>query len=544
MASHNLFALLDAQADARPDATALIFAKGQATTSWTFAELRDQAHRYAHGFADAGIGRGDRTLLLMKPCLDFYAVVFGLLAVGAIPVLMDPGMGVGPLLTCVREAKPKALIAISPVHAVRTFVRGPFASVEVLITAGSRWFWGGTTLARCLEAAEGAGPFQIADFEASDEAAIVFTSGSTGVPKGVSFRHGMFRSVTEVLREAIGLCEGRVTLETFAAFVLIDVALGMTAVVPDMNLSKPATADPRKLVEALVTHDCDVAFASPVVLRKITAQCASDGVTLSALRTVLSGVAPVPGELHGALRSVAPGATLAVNYGATECLCATHIDSDEVLGETWALTQQGAGTCVGRPFPGMQVRIAHVRDDTIEALTDDLLLPAEAIGEILVRGPIASPEYKDRPDANLASKIIDGDGFWHRTGDLGYLDPSGRLWFCGRKAHRVETAEGMVPAVPVEGVFNRHDAVRRSALVGVGPAGSQRAVLCVEPLEPSAWTDQLTQDMLGLASGTRWEGTVAEILVHPSGFPVDARHNAKIRRDELARWATSRVASA
>jgi acyl-CoA synthetase (AMP-forming)/AMP-acid ligase II len=531
--SANIAALLHARATERPDATALIFPNGRGGwIEWTYAQVRDRAWQYAAGFTASGVVRGDRVLMLMKPSHEFYGVLFGLLAVGAVPVLLDPGMGVKNVLACVGEANCRAMVAIPPAHVVRLFARSTFASVELPFTAGSRWFWGGLTLDHVLAAA-GDTPFELPSFAPADEAAIVFTSGSTGTPKGVSFRHGMFDAVTSILGGAFALGPGRTTVETFAAFVLIDLALGMRAVIPDMDMSKPAQADPNKVLDAFLAHDADVAFASPVVLRKLVGAAQDRKVTLPRLRTVLSGVAPVPGALHAALREVAPAVDLRVNYGATECLTVAAIGTDEVLGETWARTKRGDGTCVGHVLPSMRVAIAPVTEDSLGTWQGDRALPSGEIGEILVSGPVASPEYKDRPDANALAKVPDASGsFWHRTGDLGWVDEQGRLWFCGRKTHRVQTGASFVPCVPVEGVFNDHPAVRRSALVGEGPRGDEQPVLLVELHSGVAWTDAMSADLLALAAGTRWEGTVTRVQSHP-GFPVDARHNAKIRRDDL-----------
>ena len=151
-------------------------------------------------------------------------------------------------------------------------------------------------------------------------------------------------------------------------------------------------------------------------------------------------------------------------------------------------------------------------------------------------GPQVSPEYKDAPEANTKAKIRHGDEILHRMGDLGYFDEQGRLWFCGRKAHRVEAESGLIPAVPVEGVYNEHPAVFRSALVGLGAPGRQIPVLCVE-LEPGQdWTPDIEDELRSLATDTRWDGAVQRMLPHP-GFPTDARHNSKIRREDLRQWA-------
>lgn len=533
--SLDIAAMLDRVADAHPEAEALVFARGEAWEGWTFGQLRQRAHRYAVAFESAGLRRGDRVLMLARPSHDFYGVLFGLLAIGGVPVLVDPGMGLKNVLACIQEAAPRALIGIPPVHLIRLFARRSFATVEIPITVGRRWLWGGHTLAGLLASIPPDARYAPAGARPEEEAAIVFTSGSTGRPKGVSFRHGMFSATTRILAEAFELGPGRTTVETFAAFVLIDMALGMRAIIPHMDMSRPARADPEEILRAFTSQEADAGFASPVVLRKLVEAARRQGVQLPALRTLLSGVAPVPGQLHADLREIAPAVDLRVNYGATECLTVAAIGTEDVLDETWQAARQGQGSCVGRPLPGMQVAIAPITEQALGTWAPERELARGEIGEILVQGPVVSPEYKERPQANRMAKIPDEEGgLWHRTGDLGWRDASGRLWFCGRKKHRVLSHDGMIPAVPVEGVFADHQAVARCALVGVGEPGAELPVLAVELAPGHRWSEELAAELLARAAGTRWEGVVARALPCPD-FPVDARHNAKIRRGELKR---------
>lgn len=134
-------------------------------------------------------------------------------------------------------------------------------------------------------------------------------------------------------------------------------------------------------------------------------------------------------------------------------------------------------------------------------------------------------------------------------GDLGYVDEKGRLWFCGRKRHRVETAEGLMLPVPCEAIFNRHPGAFRTALVGVGERGQQRPVLIVEPQQgrkptsPRAkrmFRQELRQELLALGAEHGQTRRIKDILFHPS-FPVDVRHNAKIQREKLAVWAAKKL---
>ena len=214
-----------------------------------------------------------------------------------------------------------------------------------------------------------------------------------------------------------------------------------------------------------------------------------------------------------------------------------------MLEETVSATRQGAGTCVGRLFPQMELRILAISDDPLPRWSDVRELPPGEIGEIVVRGPVVTREYFALPQATTLAKIADGDTFWHRMGDVGYLDPQGRLWFCGRKSQRVETAAGPLFTDQVEPVFNTHPQIFRSALVGVGPRPRQRPVLVVELAEGARWTAALREELLALGASVATTRQVQSLLPHPGPLPVDVRHNTKINREALALWANPRVAA-
>ncbi|MFQ3593344.1 MAG: peptide synthase, partial [Gemmataceae bacterium] len=211
------------------------------------------------------------------------------------------------------------------------------------------------------------------------------------------------------------------------------------------------------------------------------------------------------------------------------------------------LTAEGKGVCVGLPVPGVDIRIIRITDEPLPSWDDALCLPGGSVGEIVVRGPIVTARYFRRDQATALHKIRDGDTFWHRMGDVGYLDERGRLWFCGRKSHRVETAAGTLHTIPCEGVFNTHPAVYRTALVGVPqPKGTKVPVLCIE-LEPKAAAEvdrELVVRQLH-EIGAQYEHTrdIRLFLFHP-GFPVDVRHNSKIFREKLAVWAAQKLGRA
>lgn len=547
--SYNVAELLRAFASSQPQVSALRFPTPSYTTdrpawdTWTFRQLDHESDAYARGLTSAGVRPGDRVSILFKPSLAFYAVLFGLFKAGAVPVLLDSGMGLKNLLICLERTAPRVMVAMPMVQAVATFHRRPFRAVELKVTAGPRLFWGGTTLRACR--VEGSEPFALVPRDADDDAAILFTSGSTGPAKGVSLRQAQFRAQVASLQEMLAFRPGLSDVQCFAAFAIFDLCMGMTSVIPKMDLSKPASADPRDILAAITTFQPEVAFGSPIVWQNLSRHCLATQTKVPALKTAITVGAPVPAYLHRRFQGILPsGCEIHTPYGATEGLPVSHIATNEILGVdgapgTWERTAAGHGTCVGRFAPGIEVRIARVTDEPLPVWTEDLRVPDGEVGEVVIGGDQVSLAYHDAPEANRYAKIQDGTRTLHRMGDLGYVDPDGRLWFCGRKAHRLETPTGMVPAVPVEGVFNEHPDVFRTALIGVGPRGREVPVLCVEMEPGKVWSAKVQQELEALAAPTRWAGLVQRWLPH-EGFPTDARHNSKIRSEDLKEWATAR----
>jgi acyl-CoA synthetase (AMP-forming)/AMP-acid ligase II len=314
----------------------------------------------------------------------------------------------------------------------------------------------------------------------------------------------------------------------------------MTAVIPDMDATRPGSVDPQKIFQPIDDWGVTNMFGSPALLRRI----GGAERKLSSLRRVISAGAPVPADvIERIAKMLNPGVQVFTPYGATEALPVANIGSGEILGETRMKTAVGAGVCVGRPVDGMAVKVIRITDDAIATWSDELELPAGHIGEIVVQGPVVSAWYDNRPEATALAKIeASPQGFWHRMGDLGYFDERGRLWFCGRKTHRVLTESETLYTIPCEAVFNVHPQVFRTALVGVGPRGKARPVLCVE-LKPGLGAidrDKLQRELLDLSQSQAHVRAIQTFLVHP-GFPVDIRHNSKIFREKLAVWAAGRL---
>jgi len=566
----NVAAALTETARVRPYVTAVACPAGRdragrsAYTHWTFRELDRQSDVLARGLTDVGIGRGVRTALMVKPGLEFFALTFALFKAGAVPILIDPGMGIRNLGRCLAEAEPEGFIGIPLAQLARTVLGWAKPTLRIVVTVapgrprrltaheappaplgkGVRR----VSLADVMSAGLSDEPFSIAPTRADDVAAVLFTSGSTGPPKGAVYTHGIFAAQVAMLRELYRIEPGEIDLCTFPLFALFAPALGMTSIVPEMDATRPAQVDPVKIIDAIEGFGATNMFGSPALLKRVGEYGAERGIRLPSLKRVVSAGAPVPARVMERFATMlAPGVQIYTPYGATESLPVASIGSDEILGETRHATDRGAGVCVGRPVAGMRVEVMRIDDGPVASWSDDLSVPVGEVGEFVVHGPVVTQSYFNRPEATRLSKIKAGDGaepaLMHRMGDVGYRDREGRLWFCGRKAHRVVTGSSTLFTIPCEAVFNTHPEVNRTALVGVGPAGAARPVLCVEPKvwpRSRAERGRIVRELREI--GSKFEHTRSiETFLFRRAFPVDIRHNAKIFREKLAVWAARRV---
>ncbi|WP_349985356.1 olefin beta-lactone synthetase [Stenotrophomonas sp. WHRI 8082] len=504
-----------------------------------YRQLDARSDAMAAGLAAYGIGRGVRAVVMVRPSPEFFLLMFALFKIGAVPVLVDPGIDKRALKQCLDEAQPDAFIGIPLAHVARLALRWS-PSAKRLVTVGRKLGWGGTTLA-ALERAGAGTPPMLADTDGEDTAAILFTSGSTGVPKGVVYRHRHFVGQVELLRSAFGMEPGGVDLPTFPPFALFDPALGLTSVIPDMDPTRPASADPRRLHDAIKRHGVTQLFGSPALMRVL----ADHGQPLPGVKRVTSAGAPVPPDVVATIRRLLPpDAQFWTPYGATECLPVAVIEG-RALEDTRAATESGAGTCVGSVVAPNEVRIIAIDDAALPDWSRVRVMPVGEIGEITVAGPTATDSYFNRPQATAAAKISEtlADGHLrvvHRMGDVGYFDAQGQLWFCGRKTQRVETARGPLYTEQIEPVFNTVPGVARSALVGVGTPGQQVPVLCIELARGQSSSPALVDALRAKAAVCVPDAGLRHYLVHP-GFPVDIRHNAKIGREKLAIWAAAEL---
>jgi olefin beta-lactone synthetase len=545
LAGKNVASLFEVQALSRPEQPAVIRVRGRRLYPVDYRSLHALACRAAAGLKSVGLTSGQRVSLFVRPGPELIGLTYALLAIGAVPVLIDPGMGRRGLLQAIQRAEPTALIGVRrALLAQRLFPRA-FESVGLSVCVDGP-FPGARSLRSLCQAAGSEGAVQrlpIVQRDSEDPAAVLFTSGSTGPAKGVLATHGILWSQVDQLRALYGLGPGEIDLCCFPLFALFDTALGGTSVFPEINPSRPAKCRPADVLFAIRASVATLAFGSPAIWQRVLPGVEASGADLGPLRRVLVAGAPVPLELIERLRArLATGGEVHTPYGATECLPVSSISGSELL-ETGRAQQNrsGKGNCIGRPAPGVETRVIALHSGPLQQLEQAQTLPAGAIGELIVTGPTVTPLYLNDPAATEAAKLRDSEGrLWHRMGDLARQDACGDLWFLGRVSHRLETKAGLEGCIEFENLFLGDPAVSRVAVVGLGPPGTQEPHLILELTQrlPTRARQALLQRLFATArQRSPRANRIVAVHFHPA-FPVDVRHNAKIDRTHLARWAS------
>lgn len=526
----DLHARLEQLAARRPRETALVQGRRDGSgRTVTFARLVAGCLEAAEAFERAGVRRGHKAVTMTGDPYHLFTTVHGLFAVGAVPVLVDPGLPRADLRQCLDEVAPEAFVGQPLAHLGRTTLGWARGHVRTAVVTGAavpglrrrlpvpRARQGGVPAGPSVESRP---PVRDSRRPAPDDdlALIAFTSGSTGVPKGAEYHHSTLLGQAETLARLVGT-DGTL-FAGFLPVVLLGPVLGHTTVAPAVNHRAPARTPPDRLVRPLLENRTDVVVGSPAVLGLLAEQCARRRLTLSCVDRVISFGAPLRAGLADALHAVLrPDAEVLSAYGATECLPVSAVSTTDARSP-------GTGTCVGRPLDGVAARILDAGPD--------------GVGEIAVTGANVSPAYHARPETTAATKTATDQGVQHRTGDMGLIDGEGRIWFHGRRSHRVTGTGFVLTTEDVEAAADTLPGVRRTALVGVGTPGRQRAVLCVELNVRGPGRGAAVEAVRELLS-RRPEGRhVAAVLVHP-GFPTDIRHNSKINRERLAHWAARRL---
>ncbi|PVZ57520.1 alpha/beta fold hydrolase [Arthrobacter sp. H-02-3] len=533
-------------------AVAEMAAEGSVARSLSWQELERNITALAAGLQESGVRQGSRVSLMVPPGVDLTVVLYACLRLGAVVVVADAGLGTRGLNRAVKGATPDYLIGIDKALAAASVLGWPGRRISVrdLPAARRRVLAVETSLAALARrgATLSPDPGEAPAPGPDSPAAVLFTSGSTGPAKGVVYTHRQLAAMRDTVAATLAIRPGARLVAGFAPFALLGPALGAVSVTPAMDVTAPRTLTARALADAAAAIDATVVFASPAALRNVLAtQGRLDGAGHEALGRVellLSAGAPIPASLLAEVQRLLPRASLHTPYGMTEALPVTDISFEQICAaeaDAAAGTVAGAGNgvCVGRPVHGARVAVIPLDADGSAPGNRPVTQPG-LTGEILVSAPHVKESY-DRLWLTQRESVRTAG--WHRTGDVGHFDAAGRLWVEGRLAHVVTAPGAVVTPVGAEQAIERLDAVGLAAVVGVGPAGTQAVVAVVETIPPVRRAGPAAPYLAGrVRDAARQAGvSVSAVLTVPSQ-PTDIRHNAKIDRVRLSRWASAVLA--
>jgi fatty-acyl-CoA synthase len=422
----------------------------------TYGQIDSQSDDLAASFAQLGVEAGDRVALVLPVCPEFVVSTFAAAKLGAVIVPLNPRMPPGELQYMLRHSEAVCAVTIERLDDVEflqifedLLVRLP--ELQYLVTVGEEDLWYDDRIFQFedLLSAGGGRNYTVPEIDAvRDRFAIVYTSGTTGKPKGVELSHDNVVSVAAGTADALGLTpDDRVA--GVSAFhhvfglgpgILSTLLAGASVVLDD----DPVPADVLADVER---HRATVLYGVPTLFVAALAEQERVRRDLSSLRLAVPAGAPVSDDLVRQLREGLTS-TVLVAYSLTEASSTVCVSTPDDPPDKQAFT-------VGRPLPGTRLRILE---------RDGQELPVESVGEIAVEGPGVMLGYHRQPGETAA--VVDREGFL-LTGDLGIIDEDGFVHLVGRRKEVIIRAGFNVYPREVEVRLEAHPAVREAAVVGI-----------------------------------------------------------------------------
>jgi len=537
-----LFDAFERVAASQPNKPAFIYFSERAK-KWdvfTYQHFADSTNRFLLELQACSLTPNMSAAVMTPPSIEFFPFAFAMLKLGIIPIILDPAVGLKKVGEILQESQPDIFIGNGLTHALRMMFGWGKDSVKHNLSIQKI-----ESRKRKVDSQSPITNHQLPSTPYSPlsthyPAAIIYTSGSTGLPKGAIYTQANLAAQLDLLKDTFHITPDEIDLPAFPLYALIDLLLGVTSIIPDITFPVPAKTDAAKVIGAIQRFNVTNMFASPIVLDLLSSfaenhYSSSQPIVLSSLKRIITAGAPATIDLQKRFRHLLADHTdLFGIYGATETLPIAKVESREVFSLE-EKTKNGAGICLGEPIDGVTVRIIPITDEPIEEWRDSLTVESNVVGEITVQSAATTREYLNRPESNQISKIEYREDIIHRMGDVGYFDEEGRLWYCGRKSHRVITKDEVMFTEQIENIFNAHPQVNRTALVGV----KNEPVLWVElKINAKKNKDKIKQELMDMAI-QHPQASKIKVFLFMKKFPTDVRHNSKIIREQLAKQAAS-----
>lgn len=425
--------------------------------SISFLELRDKVSALARGLKGLGLGRRGMVGLYLPNCPEYICSYLSSFMIGATVVPLDYTLKGDELAACLSHACAEFVLALAKPEIDWDVIKGQVPSLKKVIFLGPEF-------EHLFEPGEFEAPAVIED----DPALIMYTSGTTGRPKGIQLNYRHLRGSPEAMKHFVDLTSADVKLcaiplSHIGGFIYVQncITFGITLVLMDRF-------HPMDFLRNIVQHKVTCFHIVPPMYTALLTIKNLEMLDLSSLRWVVVFGAPNSPDILERFHKYCPNAKLLNGWGMTETCppnTVTPLDNPKIES-------------VGKPAPNCEIKIM---DD------DSQLLPAGAVGEIVIRGWVVMEGYYRDPEATREAKR----GGWFHTGDLGRFDEEGFLYIVGRKKEMIKVAGQIVYAPEVEAALCKHEGVMEAAVVGVADPMRGEAVYAFVVLKEGTYIEPL-----------------------------------------------------
>ncbi|XLS27629.1 AMP-binding protein [Flavobacteriaceae bacterium M23B6Z8] len=454
---------------------------------------------------------GKRVVILHPLNVEMLALLFAMFATGTVPVFIDPNVGFKHLKACIASSKADFVLTNRKLKILAWLLTYKESTLSVI------------TLSRLNKQLYGVSGETIFESDHHEIAGIFYTSGSTGVPKGVIWTHENMRSQIELLKEMTPKLTKGFLLALFPLFLIYAPIMGNPVIWPKTNLSKPIKIDPKQIIKILEFFPVELTFGSPIIWKRMVAYCQEMKLTMPTIKAALCGGAPLPQAVIDEMKMYMKEGDFLITYGATEALPISFYSAN-LANNNFQLK----GTLLGKPFKQTSVKIIPETD-----IQHHIPKTAYNLGEIAVKGSQVTPGYIHNYEN--ASKNSQDEG-WHYTGDYGYLDEEKNLWYFGRKSHAITIDSKRYYPVPIEKKLQEILNISICTIAAV----SNKIYLIIEKKILKALAAKPLELLKKINKSFEQEDLVfSGILEYPDAFPVDKRHYSKLNRSKIQQWAST-----